>query len=197
MSHALDPAVDLDGQPFTKFRIQHGSKMIMDLLNPRPEEIDLGAIEANLKTARRWSNHPLALVVDQHRLLVYRLAAIDPSPFTPAEERASVLEWCMHHDDPEGVIGDIVSPLKGLISSRTDILHRVENGLERAICAARGMLMPSDNVRAIVHHYDKIAETLEWRHALGNPYTEWNYPLPEWMSRFGEGESLIKWAKQQ
>jgi len=196
MSHALDPSVDLDGQPFVKFRLQCGSKMIQDILNPKPEEMDLAAIEANLKTARRWSNHPLALVVDQHRLAVYKLACMDTSGFIPAEERAQVLEWCLHHDDPEGVTGDIVSPLKGLISTQTDILHRVENGLEKAICAARGMLMPSDNVRAIVHHYDKIAETLEWCGCLGNPLADWNYPLPDWLSPV-DGDCLIQWARQQ
>lgn len=151
-----------------------GNKLICDPLNPRPEDIDLDGIEASLWQMKRFSSNPDALTVRQHTRLVARLAQIDNQ--TPA-----VVRWCHYHDDHEGIITDIPGPLKRLIGQHTDVLDRIEARLDVAICAARGIPTPDRETRAIVHYYDKLAETLEWRFRLQRDRAPWNVALPRWM----------------
>lgn len=153
---------------------------LLDIINPKPELIDLDAIESNLWSARRFSGNPCALLVRQHTHLVAALAERFNEP-------TSIVQWCKHHDDHEGVIGDIPGPLKNhinlaMIQGNTLTLDQIEERLDFAICMARGITMPTHEVRRIVHFYDKLAETLEWRFVLNEPYAVWNKPYDNWLS---------------
>ncbi len=182
-------------KPVVKFRVACGSKMIEDMLNPKPEEIDLKGIEKNLKAMKRYASNPDALTVHQHRLLVYKLAVADTTGYISERIRPNVLEWCLHHDDHEGIIGDIISPVEVLIRSQGNILDRVKAELDIAICIANGVGYPTYEVRNVTHHYDKMAGTLEWIHCLKRPPTKWNYKVPEYMEDVGY--KLTLWAQTQ
>lgn len=156
-------------------RLTLGKHMIQNILDPRPEEIDLEAIDARLRIMHRFSNDPRSLTVHQHRHLVSKMAFYHGAP-------PSIVDWCLHHDDHEAAIGDIPGPLKKLISQETDILIRIEDRLDRAICSARGVPFPDLEVRQQTHLYDKAAETVEWVHHMGQPRADWNAKTPPGMS---------------
>jgi len=184
----------------TKFRIQIGTKMIEDMLNAKPEELDIGAIEYNLHRMVRFSNAQGALTIHQHRCLVQRMFAIDHLRLDPLIDLNEAMydkcfDWCYHHDDHEGITGDIVAPVKTAIVSETNILQRIEDSLDAALCAARGVENPSEIVRGIVHRYDKAAETLEWVFAMNREATDWNHRCPQHLIE--TGPSLIEWARSQ
>ena len=165
--------------PDRTFGVQIGSKLIADLRTPKAEEIDLEGLEAALKTLRRFSSTPGALVVWDHEIVVEELMkAIDPS--MPEE----VLWWGRHHDDHEGVIGDLPGPFGRLINEYTDIVSVTKGNLDRVICAAHGRPYPSFTTRSRVSPYDRLSETLEWRFLLGHPQRPWNVNLdafhPAW-----------------
>lgn len=150
-----------------------GDRIILDIENPRPEDIDITAIKPRLARIQRFSNDHRSLTVWQHVYLVVTLA----THFGESEE---VLDWCLHHDDHEAVIGDIPGPLKSLIGNHSDILRRVEARLDEAICMARGANIPSWQTRRAVHLYDKMAEAIEWTLHMGMPSEQWtaHVPLP-------------------
>jgi len=150
-------------------------RFAVDLQDPRPEQIDLEALEANLDKTLRWTSNPDALSVRQHQIATAGLAVMGKA--TP-----EVVEWCAHHDDHEGIIGDITGPIKALIALETPFFARLENKLDAAICSARGITYPTDGTRASVHYFDKLSETLEWRYVLGREPTPWLRALPIWMS---------------
>lgn len=180
-----------------KFRIQIGEKTIEDLFDPKPEELDLAAICENLKRQIRWASAPGAINVHQHRNLVVRMILDDEHGFeddTLSQElRARCAEWAYHHDDHEGILGDIVAPVKAVISSRTNVLEIVEVKLDRAICVANHLEYPNEVVRGLVHRYDKAAETLEWVHALGRDLQPWNHHCPAHLMK--RGAFYVKWAR--
>ena len=151
--------------------LQVGDSLIRDIMNPSPGQIDLQAIEDRLRVMRRWSNDPRALTVHQHRNLVKLLAK-------EMGESESVLDWCEHHDDHEAITGDIPGPIKAIVYRETDVLARIEDGLDRAICSARGVRFPDREVRDRVHRYDKASETIEWLWVFGNEPAGWNHKLP-------------------
>lgn len=151
-----------------------GVKHIHDLLNPHPNEIDLDGVAQNLRCARRFSNHPLALTIDQHEHLTSLIAE------RGGAEQA-VIQWAKHHDDHEGITGDMPGPLKNIIAWHTPILGEIEEALDKALCAARGVLHPPIEVRMKTHHWDKIAESVEWKYVLGRELQHFNRPLPDWL----------------
>ena len=153
---------------------------LLNLLDPKPELIDLSAIERSLWTARRFSNNPASLLVRQHTGLVAALATLMGEPF-------NVIQWCSHHDDHEGIIGDIPGPLKSHLNAvmwaaNRESLDDIETRLDWAICAARRIPIPTVELRDRVHFYDKLAETIEWRFVMGEPEAMWNKPVQNWLS---------------
>ena len=153
----------------------NGDGFIRDLMNPRPEELDLAAIKERLMRTKRFTNNPRALSVYEHTIIVEQIAMTLMQH--PKELHGPVTFWCRHHDTHEGIIGDIPGPLKTLIQQHTSILDVIEAGIDQALCARLAHPAPTNEVRAIVHDYDKMAETLEWVHVLGEPLEPWNYPL--------------------
>lgn len=157
------------------YGLKIGDGFIRDLMNPKPEEIDLAAIDGRLRSARRFTNNPAALTVWQHVHLVRMIA--EKLQDIRSAFQTEVLVWCRYHDDHEGIIGDIPGPLKFLIGQHTGVLDSIEHGLDQAICKARGISFPSYPVKQHVHAYDKMAETIEWVYVLGEPLADWNWPI--------------------
>jgi len=147
----------------------------VDLLNPQPEQIDLEAIAANLDKTLRWTSNPQALSVRQHQLAVGHLAEKAAAP-------PNVVDWCEHHDDHEGIIGDITGPIKAILAEHTPVLARMENRLDYAICVRRKANYPSAETKGMVHYFDKLCETLEWRFILCREPMPWLRQLPVWMT---------------
>lgn len=155
------------------FSLRIGS-CVVDLLDPQPEQMDLEAIWDNLTRTFRFTCAEGALAVSQHRLLVEDLAR-------RAAEPPVIVRWAKHHDDHEGIIGDITGPIKALIKTRTNVLDAVEERLDWALCMKMGIPVPTEEERRIVHFYDKLAETLEWRYILLRDPEPWNREFPDWL----------------
>lgn len=162
----------MDNMPSCRLAI--GSKVI-DLLHPLPEQLDLEAIDRRLSVTYRFTNNPEALTVKQHVRLACLLAEHE-------NEGPDVIEAIRHHDDHEGIIGDIPGPIKTYLSFHTGALDDIEAGLDAVIYAAHGLPLPDKEMRRIVHHYDKLAETVEWLFVLGQPAEPWNRTVPDDMS---------------
>lgn len=165
-------------------RLKVGEKMVQNIMDPKPEEIDLSAIDERLRLMHRFSNDPRALTVHQHRHVASSLALLHGAP-------AEVVQWCLYHDDHEAFIGDIPGPIKHIIRCETGILDRIETGLDRAICKARKIRYPDHEVRQRTHLYDKAAETVEWIYHMGQPRRDWNAPTPP-----GMDEEALMWVLQ-
>lgn len=170
---------------YGKYTLRIGA-LAVDLLDPQPDQIDLAAIEANLDKTLRWASNPDALSVRQHQIAVGDLAALGRA--TP-----SVEQWCRHHDDHEGIIGDITGPIKALLGLHTPVLSRMEEKLDWAIATRRGITPPTATVHASVHYFDKLAETLEWRYILDREPTPWLRPLPIWLSEDTARKFIVKY----
>ena len=87
----------------------------LDLLDPKPSDIEIGDIAHGLARVARWNGQTHgahALSVAQHSLLVETIfAAIAAPQWLLPEWRLSALL----HDAPEYVIGDLISPFKAAI----------------------------------------------------------------------------------
>ena len=85
----------------------------LDLLDPRPEDIEIADIAHGLARVARWNGQTLgthAFSVAQHSLLVERIVRIETGENNPALSMAALL-----HDAPEYVIGDLISPFKAAL----------------------------------------------------------------------------------
>jgi 5'-deoxynucleotidase YfbR-like HD superfamily hydrolase len=85
----------------------------LDLLNPKPEDIEIEDIAHGLARVARWNGQTVgdhAFSVAQHSVLVAAIvAAIEP------DFNARLLCAALLHDAPEYVIGDLISPFKSAI----------------------------------------------------------------------------------
>jgi len=150
-----------------RYALLLGDRLIHNIMAPHHTEIDPDAIDERLRNIHRFSNDPKALTVHKHRVLVRKLAALN-------HESDAVLQWCYHHDDHEAATGDIPGPLKALLAQETGLLRGVELALDTAICDARCLRHPDDEVRQIVHKYDKAAGAIEWVYVLKQAPAPWN-----------------------
>jgi uncharacterized protein len=88
----------------------------LDLLDPRPEDIEIADIAQGLARVARWNGQTTgahAFSVAQHSLLVEALVARTGSATSARELQLAALL----HDAPEYVIGDLISPFKAALSA--------------------------------------------------------------------------------
>lgn len=166
--------------------LQIGAGLI-DLENPQPEQMDLPAIDERLSHIQRFSNDPTAFAVRTHVELAEELAIRADAP-------PDVRLWVRHHDDHEGIMGDWPGPIKKLISLHTPVVDHLEERLDRTLCLARGIDYPSEETRRVVHYFDKLAETLEWRWKMKRPAMWWNMRLPDWLNEM-TAENMVEAAQ--
>lgn len=136
----------------SSLKLRNGSKVIINLANPRPSEIDLDHAIEWTKRNRRFGNHPRALSIHDHMMLVQALAKRDHA-------REDVIEFASRHDLHEGVLGvDIPRPVKKEIGSS---ISRLEQKIDRCISQILGKPIPNAEVYEQVSFYDKIACSIE------------------------------------
>ncbi len=101
-------------------RMQTYSGRMVDPLNIRPGEIDIGDIAHALALTNRYGGHsPFPLSVAQHSLMV--------ADVLPQELKL----WGLLHDAAEAYLGDVIHPLK----VRFPIYQTLERGLMEIITA--------------------------------------------------------------
>lgn len=171
-------------------KIQFGGRLL-DLTNPNPEHVDWSLIRPRLGHIRRFGNDPNALTVRQHTRLVALLfeETLRQGDLTlPAERVNRVRDWCLHHDNHEAIIGDILAPVKAYLSQADggEALRTLEWALDEAIHGAADLAdepyylpAPDDRfVRDMVHHFDRMAAAFEWRFVMHKPLQSWNVAVP-------------------
>jgi hypothetical protein len=155
----------------------------VDLLNPRPEQIDLADIAIALAGIPRYNRQSrMPWTVAEHSVLVadevrrqFAIAEhIDP------EDRARALHaarfapiYALLHDAHEAYTGDLIAPLKHLIGAETDLLECIERGLDLAIYAALELKPPSKAIRALIREHDLRALMTERRDLCSIPPMSW------------------------
>lgn len=128
----------------------------LDLLEPSPDDIEIGDVAHGLARVARWNGQtagPHIFSVAQHCLLVEALAA-SLAPGAPVAARLTALL----HDAPEYVIGDLISPFKTVVGEN---YRAVEARILAAVHVRFGLPDPSPGLRALVKRADRAAAFLE------------------------------------
>jgi uncharacterized protein len=129
----------------------------LDLLNPRPQDIEIEDIAHGLSRVARWNGQTLGeypFTVAQHSLLV--------DDILYDMENKLERRWhlaCLLHDAAEYVIGDMISPFKNALHlSYRDF----EDRLQRAIHRRFGLpeTVPEE-IRSLIKQADKTAAYFE------------------------------------
>jgi 5'-deoxynucleotidase YfbR-like HD superfamily hydrolase len=128
----------------------------LDLLDPSPLDIEIGDIAHGLARVARWNGQTVgthAFSVAQHTLLVEDIAGI-AIPDMSLDARLAV----MLHDAPEYVIGDMISPFKGLIGGA---YREIEARLLAAVHRRFGVPLPPPRLVAAIKAADRVAAYYE------------------------------------
>ena len=150
------------------FECRIGDRMVADIRNPKPFDVDIDFMFSRLRSLRRFSGHPRALTVLEHLRLCGRLA--QHSGLTE-----SAVIWAGSHDLHEYALGDIVGPLKHALGD--EVMH-IERRWDAAIYAALDEPMPSEEDRAVVAAIDRAALSMEWHMCLDRAEVfEWSQPV--------------------
>jgi 5'-nucleotidase len=118
----------------------------LDLLDPSPLDIEIEDIAHGLARVARWNGQTIGaniFSVAQHTLLVEEVAR---RRFGEPDRRLALA--LMLHDAPEYVIGDMITPFKGVIG---DTYKAVEKRLLTAIHRRFGLVpeLPADVIKVI------------------------------------------------
>lgn len=129
----------------------------LDLLDPNPDDVEIGDIAHGLARVARWNGQTHgahAFSVAQHVLFVEDIAGV-LNPVWPARWRLAALL----HDAPEYVIGDLISPFKTAIGLDYKAFERK---LLEAIHIRFGLpaTLP-DDVQSEIKRADRVAAYYE------------------------------------
>ncbi len=135
----------------------------LDLLDPRPEDIEITDIAHGLARVARWNGQTTgehAFSVAQHSLLVTRIIEEDKG-----SGEQTLLLAALLHDAPEYVIGDLISPFKAALGLD---YKTFELKLLGAIHRRFGLpeQLPSEWIRTI-KAADRVAAYWEATHLAG------------------------------
>ena len=153
-SSRTEDARAASAQPRAWQRMLSGRRL--DLLDPDPADIELDDIALGLARVARWNGQTIgahAFSVAQHSLLVEAIAAELDTSLSADGRLAALL-----HDAPEYVIGDMITPLKGVIGAA---YGDVEARLLGAVHRRFGLPEPSSGLRRLIKRADRAAACLE------------------------------------
>jgi 5'-deoxynucleotidase YfbR-like HD superfamily hydrolase len=129
----------------------------LDIINPSPMDIEIGDIAHGLARVSRWNGqtkgkYPFS--VAQHSVLVEKLVQSIAPNLDQKWQLASLL-----HDAPEYVIGDMITPFKGVLGDR---YRDIEARLEASVHIRFGLpaALP-DYVKKTIKRADRMAAWLE------------------------------------
>ena len=129
----------------------------LDIINPSPMDIEIGDIAHGLARVSRWNGqtkgkYPFS--VAQHSVLVEKLVQSIAPNLDQKWQLASLL-----HDAPEYVIGDMITPFKGVLGDR---YKDIEARLEASVHIRFGLpaALP-DYVKKTIKRADRMAAWLE------------------------------------
>lgn len=153
------------------------SGRMVDLLNPRPADIDFGDICEQLAKENRYNGatpgvcYSVAEHLSRGGLAVYEASGSD----------LAAARFLLH-DMPESYLKDDTTPKKRAIAATATefgvlapvvlaAFDRMTERFDRAIAAAAGLAWPApDDIAALVHRYDKIMLNTEWRDLMSIPH---------------------------
>lgn len=121
--------------------IQTRSGRAFDLLDPKPEQVDIGDIAFALATLPRFTGHVRGYSVAEHSVFVsVRVNQLTHSTNLSSEEKAKLALGALLHDAHEAYIGDLSSPLKQALRSRyPDPIAAIERPIIEAIAQHVGL----------------------------------------------------------
>ncbi len=129
----------------------------LDLLDPRPEDIEIADIAHGLARVARWNGQTLgehAFSVAQHALVVEQIFSACEPGATREGKLAALL-----HDAPEYVVGDLISPFKAAVGLNYKAFEtRLLEAIHRRFGIAPRL---TDAVTAAIKAADRIAAYYE------------------------------------
>jgi hypothetical protein len=134
-----------NSRPISNTSIMTASRRYLDLLDPRPEDIDLGDIELGLGEARFKRQTTIPISVADHSLRCGRIALA-------LEQPLEVVLAMLLHDAAEYAFGDLPGPLKRFIfvevkPGQMVPIEQLELGLLRTIAH---VLIPDPDLSQLV-----------------------------------------------
>jgi len=186
--------------PRTFQRMLSGRRL--HLLDPSSIDLEISDLLIGISRVNRWCGQTLGEVgfnVAHHCCVVERVLVEMVWPAAPLGAR----RWALAHDLPEGVYGDMVTPVKAVLGQA---YQELEHRLETALCLALGFgsTVPEE-WRRQVKRADRIAAVSEavrlagWaepeaRKLVGGGYRGklWDGPLEPWT----EIEARKRWLER-
>ncbi len=171
--------------------IQTYTGKAFDLLDPKPEQVDVRDIAHALSLLCRFTGHCERFYsVAQHSCMVARIARDLWRAEHDAECPRPVLLRALLHDAAEAYVGDVSTPLKrairgeGQLSEYDVVTHRIEQVIEAALIPRAAVLVPrgivdlNAHVQEIVKRADLIALATEHAALFDSPPRPWGAYLP-------------------
>jgi len=169
----------------------------VDLLDPKPEDIDFHDIAEHLAKANRYcgATPNVTYSVAEHSVRAADACFADTCDVTLAA-------YVLCHDMHEAYLGDDITPKKRALSAIAienygdagKLVFALHNmlayRLDVAIHAAAGLPFPlPSDVQILVHRYDRMLLDTEWRDLIGRPRpwpeTPGIVPLPDPIEPWG------------
>lgn len=151
-----------------------GPGRMIDLRDPKPEDIHLDDIAHALAAIPRWNGlcSPWYSVASHSLLVMQELVKNYPGR-TCADAAVALL-----HDAHEAYTGDISTPMKEALRYDTDALDKIQHNLQMSVWAAFGLIETQfynrEGVPAMVKRCDEEAWKLEsWALLEGDYEPEW------------------------
>lgn len=150
--------------------IQTHSGRAFDLLDPKPEQVDLGDIAHALAHINRFTGHVGTYSVAAHSIVVAHIARdlADAAGASTTERLLAYLDGLLH-DAHEAYINDLSSPMKRAMTAEVGLWYTsMRNGIQECIEAALGYqpALPIKWLGNVVRHADMLACDAE-RKVLG------------------------------
>ena len=172
--------------------------------DPQASDIDLRDIAWGLSRVARFGGHTITEVqynVAQHSIYVAVLmekfleqadefadlpnreealelvtAAIH-DPYHSRPWKKELLKLALLHDAHECYLGDVISPIKHIPELHKTFLL-LEQRFDHAIRGALGMEEPSEEQKAAIHYFDKLAQAIEAYQFMRSRGLSWKQPTP-------------------